>query len=39
VPDALANELRHGFDSLASPELSEALGRFLSGGGRHGRME
>jgi enoyl-CoA hydratase len=33
---ALAKELEHGERSLASPELAEALGRFLAGAGRHG---
>ena len=34
--DAIANELVHGRQSLASPELAEGVGRFQGGGGRHG---
>lgn len=33
---ALARELEHGERSLASPELGEAVGRFVAGAGRHG---
>lgn len=34
---AMKNELQHGMRSLASPELFDALGRFMSGEGRHGK--
>jgi enoyl-CoA hydratase len=37
LDDALRNELALGMRSLSSPELFDALGRFLSGEGRHGR--
>jgi enoyl-CoA hydratase len=33
---ALANELRHGLDSLASGEAVVGAGRFVGGAGRHG---
>lgn len=36
---ALANELEHGMRALASPELGEALARFVAGAGRGGRFE
>jgi enoyl-CoA hydratase len=35
---ALQNELRHGLISLQSPELGEALARYTSGEGRHGKF-
>ncbi len=38
-PAALANELRHGLDSLRSPEAREGAGRFASGAGRRGEFE
>jgi enoyl-CoA hydratase/carnithine racemase len=34
---AMANELRHGIDSLA--EVQEGLARFRAGAGRHGRFD
>jgi enoyl-CoA hydratase len=34
---AMKNELTHGMRSLSSPELFDALGRYLSGEGRHGK--
>jgi enoyl-CoA hydratase len=34
---AMKNELAHGLRSLSSPELFEALGRYASGEGRHGK--
>jgi enoyl-CoA hydratase len=39
LPDAIANELRHGLASLASPELASGVGRFVSGAGRGGRFD
>jgi enoyl-CoA hydratase len=39
IDDAIRNELRHGLDSLASPELPEAVARFVAGAGRHGKTE
>ncbi|CAN5401925.1 crotonase/enoyl-CoA hydratase family protein [soil metagenome] len=33
---AMANETRLGLDSIASDQLAEAVGRFVSGEGRHG---
>jgi enoyl-CoA hydratase len=36
IDDALANELRRGRDTLASPDVREGLHRFTSGAGRHG---
>lgn len=36
IDDAMANELAHGMRSLESPELFEALMKFLSGQGRGG---
>lgn len=39
LDDALAHELRHGLDSLASDELQTAVDRFKSGSGRHGRFD
>jgi len=38
IDDAIQNELRHGMISLSSPELPEALMRFLSGAGRGGKL-
>jgi len=35
-PDAIQNELRHGMEALRSPELGEALAKFMGGKGRHG---
>lgn len=35
-PDAMSNETRLGLGSLASPQMFEAVGRFVSGEGRHG---
>jgi enoyl-CoA hydratase len=37
-PDAIQNELRHGMEALRSPELTEALAKFVSGKGRHGEF-
>jgi enoyl-CoA hydratase len=37
--DAIANELRHGLVSLASPELADGIARFRDGAGRHGSFE
>lgn len=34
--DAMANETRLGIGSLSSPQMFEAVGRFVSGEGRHG---
>lgn len=34
---AMANELAHGRRALQSPEVADAVGRFVSGAGRHGR--
>lgn len=39
LPDALANELRLGMDSLMSGEAVEGATRFASGRGRHGSFE
>ncbi len=36
LEDALANELRHGRHSLASPDLAEGVARFVAGAGRGG---
>jgi enoyl-CoA hydratase len=36
LPDALANELRHGLESIRSPEAAEGARRFAAGRGRHG---
>jgi len=37
-PDAVQNELRHGMEALRSPELAEALAKFMGGKGRHGEF-
>jgi enoyl-CoA hydratase len=37
LDDAMANELAHGMRSLESPELFDALMKFMSGAGRGGR--
>lgn len=37
LEDALANELRHGLDSLSSGEAADGARRFADGAGRHGR--
>ena len=37
--EALARELAHGLESLASPELASGLKRFRGGAGRHGKFE
>jgi enoyl-CoA hydratase len=39
LPEALANELRHGLESLASPEAREGARRFAGGRGRHGAFD
>jgi enoyl-CoA hydratase len=39
LPAALENELRHGLDSLRSPDALEGAQRFASGRGRHGGIE
>jgi enoyl-CoA hydratase len=39
LPDAMANELRHGLESLGSPEAVEGARRFAAGAGRHGAFE
>jgi enoyl-CoA hydratase len=36
---ALAEETRLGLESLASPEMAEAVGRFVAGAGRGGRFD
>ncbi len=38
IDDAIQNEFRRGMTSLASPELLDALARFLAGAGRHGAI-
>lgn len=37
--EAIANELRHGLASLASPDLASGVGRFVGGAGRGGRFD
>ena len=39
LEDALREEFRLGLASLASPELSEGVGRFQAGAGRHGTFD
>jgi len=34
----MGNELRHGLDSLRSPEALDGARRFASGSGRHGEF-
>lgn len=36
LDQALRNELKHGIDSLQSPEMAQGLKRFKKGSGRHG---
>jgi enoyl-CoA hydratase len=36
LPEAMANELRHGLEALRSPEAVEGARRFAGGRGRHG---
>jgi enoyl-CoA hydratase len=36
LPDAMANEFRHGMNSLASEEAAAGAQRFSAGAGRHG---
>ena len=36
---AMENELDHGLRSLAAPELAAAVGRFVAGAGRGGKVE
>lgn len=36
---AMDNELEHGLRSLAAPELGAAVGRFVAGAGRGGKVE
>jgi enoyl-CoA hydratase len=36
---ALANELRHGLESLRSPDALQGARRFAAGDGRHGGFE
>jgi enoyl-CoA hydratase len=36
LQEALANELRHGVDSLSSGEAADGTSRFVKGAGRHG---
>jgi len=38
LAEAMGNELRHGLDSLRSPEAQEGARRFASGSGRHGEF-
>jgi len=37
-PEAIQNELSHGMEALRSPELAEALAKFMGGKGRHGEF-
>lgn len=37
-PAAIQNELSHGMEALRSPELGEALAKFMAGKGRHGEF-
>jgi enoyl-CoA hydratase len=39
LPDALANELRHGLESIRSREAAEGARRFAAGRGRHGDFD
>jgi enoyl-CoA hydratase len=39
LPAALANELRHGLESLRSGDAAEGARRFAAGSGRHGEFE
>ena len=39
LPQAMANELRHGLESLRSREAVEGARRFAAGAGRHGAFE
>ena len=39
LDDALANETRHGLDTLASPETLDGVTRFTEGAGRGGRFD
>jgi enoyl-CoA hydratase len=39
MADALANEFRHGMDSLNSPEFFTGLDRYAKGKGRHGEFD
>jgi enoyl-CoA hydratase len=39
LDEALKNEFSLGLASMASPELPQALVRFMSGAGRHGKFE
>ncbi len=38
MPAALKNELRHGLNALASPDLMDGIGRYAGGMGRHGKF-
>jgi enoyl-CoA hydratase len=39
IERALASEFEHGLRSLSDPELGQAVGRFVSGAGRGGRLD
>jgi enoyl-CoA hydratase len=39
LEEALRNEARFGMQSLASPEMRDGVGKFVSGKGRHGTFE
>lgn len=38
-PEALANEFRHGLETLASGEMAAGVERFRAGAGRHARFD
>ena len=38
IQDALANEFRHGLETIQSGEISHGVSRFMEGEGRHGQF-